>query len=270
MKDIVENRARLTMAQKVRLMGLAIKENGVLWSFCLGVYYLGSAMADRAFAMMDSIRRRKGVPGLNSPAINKVIWEAWDWSAKGEEWTPSPEWKTSVIEKILKPNLKAGGTLLEIGPGGGRWTGELAELGSRLIGVDISEECVRLCREKFVSHEQVEFHVTKGSELSAATDGEIDSIWSFDVFVHINLAEVEDYAAEFARVLKSGGTGVIHHGTVGGAEGGWRSNLTAVQMTEALESAGLEVVDQFTSWTDGDTEFEAGLYQDAVTIFRKP
>lgn len=270
MKDIVENRARLTLGQKVRLMGLAIKENGLLWSFCLGVYYLGSAMADRAFATMDSIRRKKGVPGLNSPAMNKVIWEAWDWSAKGEEWTPSPEWKISVIEKILKPNLKAGGVLLEIGPGGGRWTDELAELGEQLIGVDISEECVRLCREKFAGKDNVAFYVTSGSELSVAKDDEIDSIWSFDVFVHINRSEVEKYAAEFARVLKSGGTGVIHHGTVGGAEGGWRSNLTADQMTEALEKNGLKVIDQFKSWTDGDTEHEAGLYNDAVTVFRKP
>lgn len=269
MKDIVENRARLTMGQKVRLMGLAIKENGLIWSFCLGVYYLGSALADRAFATMDSIRRKKGVPGLNSPAMNKVIWEAWDWSAKGEEWTPSPEWKTSVIEKILKPHMNPDGVILEIGPGGGRWTGDLVEIGSRLIGVDISEECVRLCGERFADNENVEFHQTSGSELNATGDGEIDSIWSFDVFVHINRAEVEAYAAEFARVLKNGGTGVIHHGTVGGAEGGWRSNLTAGEMTAALEANGLEVVDQFKTWTDGDTEHEAGLYDDAITVFRK-
>lgn len=269
MKDIVENRARLTMGQKVKLMGLAIKENGPLWSFCLGVYYFGSALADRAFATMDSIRRKKGVPGLNSPAINKVIWEAWDWSARGEEWTPSPEWKTSVIEKILRPQMKADGTILEIGPGGGRWTGELAEIAGRLIGVDISAECVRLCRERFAGNDKVEFHQTSGSELSAAGGGEIDSIWSFDVFVHINRAEVEAYAAEFARVLKRGGTGVIHHGTVGGAEGGWRSDLTTAEMNAALETNGLEIVRQFKTWTDGDTEHEAGLYDDAVTVFRK-
>ena len=53
-------------------------------------------------------------------------------------------------------------------------------------------------------------------------------------------------------------------------EGGWRSNLTAEEMTAALEANGLEVVDQFKTWKDGDTEHEAGLYDDAVTVFRKP
>ena len=270
MKDIVDNRAHLTLGKKVKMMGLAIRENGLLWSFGLGVYYVASAIAEKAFGLMDRRRRKKGIPGLNSPAMNKLIWESWDWSKEGEEWTPSPEWKTSVIEKILLPNMKAGGTILEIGPGGGRWTGELQKLAGKLIGVDISEECVRVCSERFKDCDNVEFHQTSGSELSAVGDAVLDSLWSFDVFVHINREEVEKYAAEFSRVLESGGKGVIHHGTIGGAEGGWRSNLTAEGMIEILKSNGLEVVEQFKTWTDGGAEHEAGLYDDAVTIFRKP
>ena len=215
MKDLVENRSRLTLAQKMKLMRLAIKENGVVWSTCLGAYYASSAVAEKAFGVMDALRKRKGLPGLNSAAMNKVIWEAWDWSAAGEEWTPSSEWKASLIRKVLEPNVPEGSRVLEIGPGGGRWTGELLKRAAKLTGVDISETCVEKCRERFGDDDKAEFFVVSGSDLEGVEDGSIDVIWSFDVFVHINEAEVEGYAKEFARVLAPGGCGIIHHGSIG-------------------------------------------------------
>lgn len=270
MKDLVENRNRLSLGQKFSLGWKVLRENGILWTSLLGIYYTSSAIAERSFAAMDARRKKLGLPGLNSASLNKKIWEAWDWNAEGEEWTPSPEWKESVIRHILRRHMPEGGTLVEIGPGGGRWTETLLEVGGRVVAVDISEECLRVCRERFSGQDHISFVLTPGNELPGIDDDGIDAIWSFDVFVHINRAEVEDYAKEFARVLKPGGTGVLHHGTTGGRSGGWRSNMTAEAMVEVLEGAGLEVVDQFTQWTDEGREFDAGLYEDAVTVFRKP
>lgn len=270
MKDLVENRSHLSLGQKLSLGWEVLRENGVIWTSLLGIYYTGSAVAEKSFAAMDARRKKLGLPGLNSASLNKKIWESWDWKAEGEEWTPSPEWKESVLEHILHPHMPKDGAIVEIGPGGGRWTETLLEVGSEVVAVDISEECLRVCRERFSDHENVTFVLTPGNELPGVEDASIDAIWSFDVFVHINRAEVEDYAREFMRVLKPGGKGVLHHGTVGGLTGGWRSNMTAGGMIEVLKEAGLEVVDQFTKWNDGDQEFEAGLYEDAITVFRKP
>lgn len=270
MKDLVENRSRLSLGKKLKLGAEVIRQNGLAWTGCLGAYYVASAVADRAFAAMDRLRRAHNLPGLNSASLNKLIWEAWDWQAGGEEWTPSPEWKQSVIDRILRPRMPAGGTIVEIGPGGGRWTEELSRLAARVIAVDISAECLRVCRERFAGAGNIEFVLTSGCDLPGVGDGAVDAVWSFDVFVHINRPEVESYAREFGRVLKPGGVGVLHHGTTGGATGGWRSNLTAESMVEVLKGAGLEVLDQFTSWTDRGHEHQAGLYQDAITVFRKP
>ena len=121
MKDIVENRRRLSLKDKLRIGLLVLKENGFLWCSCLGGYTVASAIADKAFSMMDSLRRKNGNPGMNSKALNKAIWEAWDWDAAGEEWTPSEAWKTSVIQCILERYIPTGSAVLEIGPGGGRW-----------------------------------------------------------------------------------------------------------------------------------------------------
>ena len=73
MKDIVENRQRLTWGQKFAMGRLAIKENGFLWTAMLGIYYAFSGVADKAFAAMSKRRIKKNLPGLNSAAMNRLI-----------------------------------------------------------------------------------------------------------------------------------------------------------------------------------------------------
>lgn len=269
MKDLVENRSRVSFKKKLSLGIEVIRQNGVIWTTFLGAYYIASAIAEKAFAAMDSRRKRLNLPGLNSASLNKIIWESWDWEAQGEEWTPSEEWKQSVLQTILHKHMPAKGAIVEIGPGGGRWTESLLQIASKITAVDISEECLRVCADRFAKHDNIEFVLTSGNELPGVPDASIDGIWSFDVFVHINRTEVEAYANEFHRVLKPGGIGVLHHGTVGGKSGGWRSNMTAEGMIEVLKNANLEIVNQFTNWTDNGHEFEAGLYGDAITVFKK-
>ncbi len=270
MKDLVENRKRIPLSKKINPGIEVMRQNGVVWSFYLAVYYISSAFAERAFGALDDRRKRLGLPGLNSAGLNKLIWESWDWAAEGEEWTPSPEWKESVLRHILLKHMPEGGTQLEIGPGGGRWTETLVDIADRLIAVDISAECLRVCAERFHDADNVEFVLTPGNSLPGVADESVDAIWSFDVFVHINRAEVEKYAAEFARVMRPGGVGVIHHGTVGGKNGGWRSDMTAGGMLNCLREEGLEIVEQFKEWSDEGREYQAGLYDDAITVFRKP
>lgn len=269
MKDIVENRRRITLAKKLQIAGIVLRENGLLWSALLGLYYLASTISQRAFAAMDALRKRKGIPGMNSRALNKAIWEAWDWNAAGEEWTPSEEWKTSVIRCILEKHVPAKSSVLEIGPGGGRWTEHLVPRASDFLAVDISESCVELCRKKFGSPPNARFIVGTGCDLAGVTDASVDALWSFDVFVHINREEVERYADEFRRVMRPGAVGVIHHGSVGGTLGGWRSNLTHEGMLELLKQRGFQIVTSFKEWQDEGTTHQAGLYQDVVTVFSR-
>ncbi len=115
----------------------------------------------------------------------------------------------------------------------------------------------------------MEFWVGSGADLSGVETGSTDAIWSFDVFVHINKPQFEAYTKEFARVLKPGGRGVVHHGAVGGATGGWRSDVTTGDVERFLSAAGLRVKEQLSSWWDADTEVKAGLYGDVVTVFEK-
>jgi len=269
-KDIIENRFRLSSSTKARLFFKSIKENGLLWTGLTGLYYGASAIGDKAFTLAARLRTKHGLPGMNSVALNKVIWENWDWSGQGEEWSESVEWKQSVIETLLKPNIADGSVVVEIGPGAGRWTGDLQARAKRLVGIDLSEACVRECRKRFASCDNVEFRVGSGADLQGVPTTSVDAIWSFDVFVHINKAQFAAYALEFGRVLKPGGVGVIQHGAVGGARGGWRSDATAADVQEYLRAAGLRVRAQIATWSYSGQEFKAGLYDDVVTVFERP
>jgi ubiquinone/menaquinone biosynthesis C-methylase UbiE len=274
MKDLVENRVKIPPFKKLALALRLVRENGPLWTFLMGGYFVSSrvspTLAERAFAASDSLRKRRALPGVNSAATNKFIWENWDWSDRGEEWTISPAWKESVIKTILEAHIHEGGLILEIGPGAGRWSIELQKRATKLLGIDISETSVIECRRRFASCANVEFKIGSGSDLDGVTDASVDAIWSFDVFVHINRSEFQCYAAEFARVLKPGGVGVIQHGSCGGSLGGWRSNLRTADVNDILRSCGLEIVAQSSSWQDEGREFFAGLYGDVITIFRNP
>ncbi len=269
MKDIVDNRRRIGLFRKLRILGLVMRENGIAWTTCFTVYYLASSLAEKAYGAMDRLRHEKSLPGLNSVKLNAEIWNQWDWSAGGEEWTQSEDWKRSLLKNVLQKHVPPKSRILEIGPGGGRWTEHLLPLAEHLSALDISQTCVDRCRERFSSFENAEFKVTDGSSLEGVDDGSIDVIWSFDVFVHINSREVEKYAAEFSRVLKPGGKGIIHHGTLGGKKGGWRSDMTADRFSEILESHSLAVTSQFKEWEDQGTTFQAGLYEDTITMFEK-
>jgi SAM-dependent methyltransferase len=269
-KDIVDNRRLISFPEKLSIARLAYSQNGLRWCTAFAVYYLASALSNRAFAQMDSIRRRRGVPGLNSPELNRAIWKAWNWDSGGEEWSRGEAWKQSIVRCFLDRHIPSSSSILEIGPGGGRWTEALLARASSYLGIDISSSCVEACRARFGDDDRAQFVVGSGSDLEPVASASIDALWSFDVFVHINRSEVDKYADEFDRVLKPGAIAIIHHGTVGGALGGWRSNLTQDAMMEILHSRGFEIVESVEEWRDGDTTHDLREYRDRITVFTKP
>ena len=147
MKDIVDNRQLISLSEKLSIARLAYSQNGLRWCTAFGVYYLASALSNRAFSRMDRIRRRDGVPGLNSLELNRAIWKSWDWQGgAGEEWSLDEAWKQSIVHAFIEKHVPAGSSVLEIGPGGGRWTVPLLERASSYVGVDISPSCVEACK----------------------------------------------------------------------------------------------------------------------------
>jgi ubiquinone/menaquinone biosynthesis C-methylase UbiE len=222
-----------------------------------GAYYTALYLTRRALDGMRSVLDRRLVAIEQKRCVvepwsitaqrwtvqqNKQLWNTYDWSARGEEWTRDQAWKEQVVSKFLIPNMPEGGHYVEIGPGGGRWTEVLQARGARVLAIDVSERAVQLCRDRFAGRTNVEFHVGDGRSIPVA-DSSVDGVWSYDVFVHISPLDVKNYFTEFHRILKPGARAVIHHPGAplpGGRErAGWRSDLTDDMVLAFAQESGL-------------------------------
>ena len=245
-----------------------VRANDLVWA-TLHVAEKASARTSRFFA--QRARRRevaKGLPGINTTEYNRRVWDAYDWRGGGEEWSLSPEWRQSIIDDLLLANMPKSASVLEIGPGGGRWSTVLREHAAELTLADVSEGAIEACRQLFAGDEHVRFIVTNGADLKGVANESIDYVWSFDVFVHIAPGDQAGYISEFARVMRPGARGVIHHAGAGSTAEGWRSGMTGERFAGLLAQNGLRVISQSDRWGE-EAEQRVPVEGDVVTVFER-
>ncbi|MBT8100725.1 MAG: class I SAM-dependent methyltransferase [Gammaproteobacteria bacterium] len=246
---------------------LHLKLNGILWTLCYSIRHVlveGSRLTGN---LLERLERKYDLPGSNSVEENALKWNHYSWSRGEDEWSESEQWKESIIQHVMLKLISPGATVLEIGPGYGRWTRKLIEISVRLIAVDVTEKCVEHCKKLFGDFDNAEFHLNDGQSLAMVADQSIDFVWSFDVFVHIEPSDIAHYLQEFKRVLKDGGVAILHHGIAGRTDFTWRSSLTQEQFADLLEEYDFRVIEQFSSW--GENQEFSVASSDAITIFTK-
>lgn len=209
----------------------------------------------------------------NSPSDNLERWQGWDWSRLGEEWTESADWKAAFVDEVLLTSVPPGGTVLEIGPGGGRWSDILVPRAAHAILVDVTPKALELCRTRLAGADDVAFVLSRGSDLPGVADASVDVVWSFDVFVHVAPVDQAGYLAEIARVLRPGGSAAIHHadgrnrGRVPSAVG-WRTPMSSRLFRRLAEERGLVGEREIRSWGRG--RFGLETFGDAISVVRRP
>src|SRR5690349_7551625 len=93
---------------------------------------------------------------------------------------------------------------LEIGCGPGRLMRPLAKHFDEIHGIDVSDEMIRLARERLRDTPTAFPHHGTGSDLSAFRNEMFDFVYSYAVFQHIPSREVVfNYLREARRVLKT-------------------------------------------------------------------
>ncbi len=112
-------------------------------------------------------------------------------------------------ERFLKPEM----TVLEVGPGGGKWSVRLARRVKKLIVLDVAEEMLRRTRQRMEAEGigNVEYVLASGKDFLPVADSSVDFFFSYDVFVHIALEDTFLYTKEIARVLTDHGCGACHY-----------------------------------------------------------
>jgi ubiquinone/menaquinone biosynthesis C-methylase UbiE len=142
----------------------------------------------------------------------------YQWADAGEEWSSDwggsdAQWFAALLPRI-HPFLPAG-TILEIAPGYGRWTHYLKNHCEELMIVDLAENCIRACQQRFAAESKISYHLNDGRSLAMIPDNSIDFVFSFDSLVHAEADVIEGYLNQLAKKLKPGGYGFIHHSNLG-------------------------------------------------------
>jgi len=154
-----------------------------------------------------------------------------DWDGYSQKWETEcgkqyhylgDEWNEDGTSERLRDNfyflafadrwLHSQMTVLEVGPGGGKWTVRIAPKVKRLIVLDVSQEMLNRTRARCEEHDihNVEYFLGNGRDFGSIADQSVDFFFSFDVFVHIALEDLFPYVGEILRVLNPGGVGVCH------------------------------------------------------------
>lgn len=205
---------------------------------------------------------------------NAAFWAGYDWAGAGEEWSEGwggshAQWHGVILPRIAR--FLPAGSMLEIAPGHGRWTSYLREHCDRLTIVDLDEDCIDACRQRFHGDHHITVHVNDGMSLAMIDDESVDFAFSFDSLVHADTEVVAGYLRELARKLAPDGVAFIHHSNAGRyrryfeASGRIRSRpmrerfyrlrildrprwralgMTAERFRECSEAAGLQCISQ--------------------------
>ena len=224
---------------------------------------------------------------------NQQTWDAdYEWIRQGEEW--SSEWGGSEAQWFgaILPRIHAfvpTGTILEIAPGFGRWTNYLKEYCKHLVAIDLAENCIKACQQRFISDSHITYYVNDGKSLAMLENRSIDFVFSFDSLVHAEADVIKGYLNQLATKLKANGIGFIHHSNIGRYQQAfsviekiphemrdlivnkiflspnhWRAaSMTAKLFEDYCDNAGLQCIGQeLVNW--GNTD---GLLIDCFSLF---
>jgi phospholipid N-methyltransferase len=110
---------------------------------------------------------------------------------------------------FLTPYVTPQTTVLEIGPGGGRWTRYL--LAARIVyAVDYHQELLDELAVNFRAYNLISIK-NSGTDLPGVPPQSIDFVFSFGVFVHLDLDLIDAYLQSFTSVLKCGANVVLQY-----------------------------------------------------------
>ncbi len=70
-------------------------------------------------------------------------------------------------------------------------------------------------KKRFISNDNIEYHINDGKSLEQIQDESIDFAFSFDSLVHAESDVIQAYLEQLGKKLKPDGVGFIHHSNIG-------------------------------------------------------
>jgi len=96
--------------------------------------------------------------------------------------------------------------VLDLGCGSGDFSHSLVERGANVIGVDVSEKWIDICKKEYANVKNLKFFVADGSNLKQLADNSFDFVVMNMVLLNVpTLDKVKKIFQEVSRVLKKSG-----------------------------------------------------------------
>lgn len=132
---------------------------------------------------------------------------------KATSWGKVANWYNNLLENeadsyqkaLILPNLtrlveaKKGEVILDLACGQGFFAREIAKLGAKVIGVDISPELIEIAKQD----KSVKYHVSEASKLDFLQNESVDKV--LIILSLQNIEDVQEVIREASRVLKPKG-----------------------------------------------------------------
>lgn len=138
--------------------------------------------------------------------------------------------------------------VLEIACGIGRHAQQIVDRCKKLTLLDTSVAALEIARERFSDYGHVDIVLSEDGETLPFSDARFSSVFSYDAMVHFEPLTVAAYVREIGRVLKPGGTAILHHSAHTSNPTGhfkensfWRNYMPAGFVAHVASRSGLDV-----------------------------
>ena len=136
----------------------------------------------------------------------------------GDEWGRQQDVRR-IVSEYIDPYVTSDSIVGEIGSGGGRISVQVAPKVKELHCFDLSSEMLKRAGAALAVHQHVHFHQLAKPHFGAAFRETFEFIYSFDVFVHLDLLTIWSYFCEIATSLRPGGKAFLHTTNLAAAAG---------------------------------------------------
>jgi ubiquinone/menaquinone biosynthesis C-methylase UbiE len=193
--------------------------------------------------------------------------------AERQDWQKTYWWLGSKFLRMFKQmNIER---IVELACGHGRHVPEYWNESINITLVDVLQENIDFCRQRFVDKRNIVYVQNNGHDLSALPDKSYSSLFTYDAMVHFELMDVANYLAETQRILEPGGMALFHHSNL---DANYRVSFQNNQHSRNFMNrklfaylayrVGLEIVEQQVfDWGSGNDRWTD---LDCLTLVRKP
>ncbi|MFD0696981.1 class I SAM-dependent methyltransferase [Paenibacillus sp. GCM10027628] len=150
--------------------------------------------------------------------MKQILKESYDRQAQLRDQNEVQLWKVNEMDFVVNKLLQAGESgkkVLDLGSGPGHQAAYLQKHGCEVSCVDLSDEMVRICREKGLDAHTMDFY-----SLDIEPES-FDAVWTMNALLHVPKHSLKQVLVQIERVLKP--SGFLYLGMYGGyeSEGIW-------------------------------------------------